>query len=139
MCSFTSVTKPAGGRLLKPFSQQWRVYTCTHGQVSSAHMPSFTKVHVGQMSTGRFCSSSSWTSCRREGSSCVRFCGVCVLASSNQSQRYHQKIHSFLLQPPSHSKTTKTRPQAQNVFACPVVYCWLITLFVFSQHFNIER
>ncbi len=50
---------------------------------------------------------SSWSTCRCEGSSCIKFCGVCVLASSSQSERHHQEIHRFLLQPTPHGNKFK--------------------------------
>lgn len=50
------------------------------------------------------CVVSSWTSSRGEGGRCLQLCGVRVLASSFQSQRHHQEIYGFLLQPPPHGK-----------------------------------
>lgn len=127
------VAEPAGGRLL-----EWFVSALMDQPLQ--HMPKsrFGKVHLGQMSTKHSCCCSSWTTCRCEGGSCVRLCGLCVLASSNQSEWNHQKIHRFLLQSPSHSKTTNTQPQACRC-TVPLVCCWLTTFLCSVSVLSLNR
>lgn len=82
---------------------------------------------MGSISTKLSRAFSSRSSGGCKGSSCIQLNGVRVLASSSQSERHHQEIHRFLLQPTPHGKAhQQSIIQKDNVTLLHIV----ATLFV---------
>lgn len=82
---------------------------------------------MGSISTKLSHAFSSRSSGGCKGSSCIQLNGVRVLASSSQSERHHQEIHRFLLQPTPHGKAhQQSIIQKDNVTLLHIV----ATLFV---------